>query len=230
MGGFATCSNDGTVVMRTGDGVAVGTSCHPRQHDGSPPFVLDWLVIIPFFYVSFLLIFNCNKSYLLDELCMISALLDTTSGLDVVSVGEDGSVCVWQGTELVQCIQHPTSVWCALAVPRSGGDFITCGHDGVLRVFSRQPVSADDLERSQALQFQLKTQVQDSQKRKQQGPSQDEIQKAKRWEDRGSVAGKSDNAVSFINTHFKIQFIYSFIHLLLVYLINILGDGFQQRW
>lgn len=100
---------------------------------------------------------------------------------------------------MLQCIQHPTSVWCALAVPRSGGDFITCGHDGVLRVFSRQPVSGEDLERSTVLQMQLESQVQENQRRRRQGPSEDEIQKAKRWEDRGSVAGKSDNAVSAIS-------------------------------
>lgn len=42
MGGFATCSNDGSVIMRAGDGAAVNTSFHPPQDDGSPPFVLDW--------------------------------------------------------------------------------------------------------------------------------------------------------------------------------------------
>lgn len=128
--------------------------------------------------------------------CSVS--LDTTSGLDVVSCGEDGSVCVWQGGELVQCIQHPTSVWSALSVPKSGGDFITCGHDGILRLFSRQAVAggAEEEQRVLALQIQFESQVQESQQRKRQGPSQEEIQKAKRWEDRGTVAGKSDNAVS----------------------------------
>lgn len=42
MGGFATCSNDGSVIMRTGDGAAVSTSFQPPQEDGSPPFLLDW--------------------------------------------------------------------------------------------------------------------------------------------------------------------------------------------
>ena len=154
--------------------------------------LLDTIIILLYIYIWFFYII-----LLILNVChILSVLLDTTSGLDVVSVGEDGSVCVWQGADMLQCIQHPISVWCALAVPNSGGDFITCGHDGVLRLFSRQPVSEVDQERSLALQIQLESQVQEAQKRKQQGPSQEEIQKAKRWEDRGSVAGKSDNAVS----------------------------------
>jgi hypothetical protein len=40
--GFATCSNDGTVVFRASDGSAVSIVSHPLQEDGTPPFVLDW--------------------------------------------------------------------------------------------------------------------------------------------------------------------------------------------
>ena len=69
--GYATCSNDGTVILRDSNGHQIGTMYHPCQEDGSPPFVLD----------------VCS--------------LDTPSGLDTVSCGEDGSVCVWQGTGTV---------------------------------------------------------------------------------------------------------------------------------
>lgn len=41
IGGFATSSNDGTVILRSIDGVVIGTMYHPAQEDGSPPFVLD---------------------------------------------------------------------------------------------------------------------------------------------------------------------------------------------
>eukprot|EP01034_Spumella_vulgaris_P024328 gene24328-30651_t len=114
VGGFATGANDGTVSLRSVDGEVLGTVYHAAQEDGSAPFIL-----------------NC---------CAMSS--DPSSGsMEVVSCGEDGSVAVWSGTELVQSIPHPTSVWCVLAIPSAAsgaeGDFLTAGHDGVLRFFSR---------------------------------------------------------------------------------------------
>lgn len=77
-----------------------------------------------------------------------SVSLDTPSGMDIVSCGEDGSVMVWSGTEAVQSIPHPASVWCAVAVPGTDGDFVTGGHDGILRYFSKDQAKlalADEL-------------------------------------------------------------------------------------
>lgn len=36
--------------------------------------------------------------------------------MGLVSGGEDGSVMVWEGTELVQKIPHPSCVWCILGL------------------------------------------------------------------------------------------------------------------
>ena len=41
LSGYATCSNDGTVMYRDGEGGVLGVLSHPMQEDGSPPFVLD---------------------------------------------------------------------------------------------------------------------------------------------------------------------------------------------
>ena len=168
--GYATCSNDGTVILRDSNGHAIGTMFHPPQEDGSPPFILD--------------------------ICQ----LDTSTGLDTVSCGEDGSVCVWQGTELLQCIPHPSSVWCAYGIPSDSkhGDFVTCSHDGILRLFSRRHVSNQSQaneDRIQALQINFKQQVEEAMQRRRKGPSQEEINKAAKWNDRGDHPGKSEGQV-----------------------------------
>ncbi len=53
----------------------------------------------------------------------------------MVSCAEDGSVMLWEGPQPLQTIPHPCAVWCVGPLPH--GDFFTCGHDGVVRVFSR---------------------------------------------------------------------------------------------
>jgi WD40 repeat protein len=40
--GMITTSNDGSVVLRSGDGQAIEALMHPLQEDGSPPMVLNW--------------------------------------------------------------------------------------------------------------------------------------------------------------------------------------------
>jgi hypothetical protein len=42
--------------------------------------------------------------------------INTSTGMGLVSGGEDGSVMVWEGTELVQKIPHPSCVWCILGL------------------------------------------------------------------------------------------------------------------
>lgn len=46
--------------------------------------------------------------------------------MEVVSCGEDGSVLVWSGGELVQSLPHPCCVWAVKAVPGTGK--FTCVH------------------------------------------------------------------------------------------------------
>jgi phospholipase A-2-activating protein len=170
MDGYATCSNDGSVALRSSDGAVIDSMFHATQDDGMMPFILD------------------------------VTSLPTPSGLELVSCGEDGSVCVWSGNQLVQCIPHPTSVWCAVGIPNTDGDFITCAHDGVMRLFSRQvPGSPEEESRMMALTMQFETQVAEAKQKARKGPSQEEIEKATPWDERNSVQGKSEGQVMVFN-------------------------------
>ena len=87
--------------------------------------------IIPFTYYD-----------LFYELPPCSTALPSPSGMGFLSCGEDGSLIVGEGSVIVQNIPHPCSLWCAVALPSTGSgiegstgwaDFVTGGHDGVLR-------------------------------------------------------------------------------------------------
>ena len=107
--------------------------------------------------------------------------------MDFVSCGEDGSVMVWEGMELLQSIPHPCCVWCVLAVITPGleGDFITGGNDGVIRYFSRNPSQAM-LPSSQQLSLQLISEVEEAVRKRKRGPSSEDLAKAPKWAMRGS--------------------------------------------
>ena len=174
IGGFATVANDGAMIVRTIDGQPIGSMYHPMQEDGAPPFLLD------------------------------CCALDVPTGMDTVSCGEDGSVMIWSGTELLQSIPHPACVWCVLSVPNSGGDFITGGNDGVLRVFSRNPDTiARNEGRCTQLMLELESAVVEAaaalNRAKNTGPSQEEIAKAPMWDDRGSRPGRAEGDVCVYN-------------------------------
>jgi hypothetical protein len=40
--------------------------------------------------------------------------------MEIVSCGEDGSVLVWSGGELLQSLPHPCCVWAVKALPGTG--------------------------------------------------------------------------------------------------------------
>ena len=166
--GCATTSNDGTVALRGPDGSIVGSMMHPPQEDGSPPFVLD-----------------CS-------------FLHTDTGMSLVSGAEDGSVMVCDGVNVLQNIPHPTCVWCVLGLPNTDGDFITGGHDGVLRYFSKDPQLISN-DASISLQHAFIEQTATANAKKRQGPSNEEIEKQAKWEARGSHHGKSEGQVMVFN-------------------------------
>jgi phospholipase A-2-activating protein len=123
--------------------------------------------------------------------------------MEVVSCGEDGSVVVWSGTEIVQTIPHPTSVWCVLAIPAGAsgaeGDFVTAGHDGVLRFFSRDVERLNRSTTAPQMTHDFLAEVMEAAQKKRKGPSADELAKAPRWDLRGQHNGTSENQVMVFN-------------------------------
>lgn len=134
-------------------------------------------------------------------LCSCALSLEADTGrMDVVSAGEDGSVIVWAGTEALQAIPHPTSVWCVVAVPGgSPGDFITGGHDGVLRLFSRDAARINESSSAAQLTLDFLAEVAEAQQKKKRGPSSEELARAPKWEQRGQHPGASENQVMVFN-------------------------------
>jgi phospholipase A-2-activating protein len=109
---------------------------------------------------------------------------------------------IWRGTEFLQSIPHPKCVWAACELPRpsGGSDFATCGHDGMVRIFSASPERiAVAGETAQVLQMEMEAQVQETALRNKKGPSAEEISKAAKWEDRAAHRGKSDGQVMVFN-------------------------------
>jgi WD40 repeat protein len=131
---------------------------------------------------------------------LYSACLYSPSGFDIVSGAEDGSVRVWQGTELYQNIPHPSSVWCVMGIPGTDGDFVTGGHDGVLRWFSKDQNKIEKLGvRVVELQSSFESQVQAAIMRRKSGPTNEEIEKAPKWDERHLTVGNSDGQVMVFN-------------------------------
>lgn len=128
-------------------------------------------------------------------------MLSTPDELDIVSCGEDGSVIVWRDMSMLQSIPHPCCVWCVLPLQGTGfeGDFLTAGNDGIVRYFSRNP-SLTSLQSSTQLSLQLISEVEDMRRKRQKGPSEEDLAKACRWENRGSERGKDDLTKSNCNS------------------------------
>ena len=188
--GFATTSNDGSVLVRSsldsGGGGSVNTFLHPPQvgGEGYPPFVLGGSAV--------------------DLSLLTSSAADATG---FATCGEDGTVVVWKGTELEQVLPHPSSVWavCSLSPPNKppkgsassgwyGCDIATAGHDGFLRVFSCDPVR-NSKPLAVAMQNDLDQEIAEAQARLNKGPSSEEIAAAPKWEDRGGLPGSSESQV-----------------------------------
>jgi hypothetical protein len=135
----------------------------------------------------------------------VSAGLDTDSGMDFVSCGEDGSLVVWQGTESIQSIPHPNTLWCVLGwkttFPTTNdhfGDIITAGQDGVLRIFSKHDSYRDNSISLQLINDFLHEVIQ-AKAAKRNGPSAEDLAKAPKWENRGSIPGKSEHQIHVFN-------------------------------
>ena len=170
---FATSSNDGSVRVRSVEDNGqntLGVCYHPLSEDGMMPFILH-----------------------------VAALHSDSGMCDFVSCGEDGSVMVWNGAfEAAQRLQHPTSAWCALAIPNTDGDFITAGHDGMIRYFSKNPVYTGGMNSLQ-LHSVFESQAVEAAAKRKAGPSSEELAKCPLWDNRGSRPGRSEGDVCVFN-------------------------------
>ena len=177
VGGFATTSNDGSIILRDDTGAPFESVFHDPQDDGSPPFVLDGVAL-------------SSPA----ESMVIDSSVGTLSALKYVTCGEDGSVVVWQGTERLAILPHACSVWCVTALP--GGDFATGGHDGMIRIFSANPDKTNTPEATSLhLLFETEAAAAVEKRRQGKGPSAEELAKAPSWEDRFKRVGASEGHV-----------------------------------
>ena len=134
------------------------------------------------------------------------ALYNQENSLDYVSCGEDGSCHCWSGTELIQSIPHPGTVWTALGLPAvsstttNNNSFLTGCQDGQLRLFTPATVIYQSQPMIQSLNTIFESEVQQSILSQQQGPSAEEIAKAPLWENRSQyLANKEENHVMVFN-------------------------------
>ncbi|KAL3909701.1 MAG: hypothetical protein SGILL_007984, partial [Bacillariaceae sp.] len=110
----ATCSNDGTVRLRSSDsGVSIAALTFLTQQQSHPPMLLS----------------------------VTSIAEDTDTA--VAASAEDGHVVIWSqqsdnntgALPEPQVILHPSCVWNVVGLPQ--GDLATCCQDGTLRIFTK---------------------------------------------------------------------------------------------
>mmetsp|Transcript_23173 Transcript_23173/g.54797 ORF Transcript_23173/g.54797 Transcript_23173/m.54797 type:complete len:815 (-) Transcript_23173:158-2602(-) len=164
-----TCSNDGTVRMRSsdnGDSISVFTFL-PQQSSHLP------------------------------MLLSIAPIIENDLNLmNIVSSAEDGHVVAWNcqgGGGEPQIIMHPSCVWRVVGLPK--GDFATCCQDGTLRIFTK----ASDRMAPQAEKDAFTECVQASQTKNKAGPSAEDVAKLPPWETNQLKRGTSEGQVQLFN-------------------------------
>eukprot|EP00978_Attheya_sp_CCMP212_P006124 scaffold13813_cov50-Attheya_sp.AAC.4 len=113
-----------------------------------------------------------------------------------VSTSEDGNAHFWDTTTgSTQVIGHPNTVWKALALPNTNGDFCTACHDGSVRIFTKDVLRAASTEEQVAFQKEVEL----ARQKTQSGPSQEEIAKLPKWELNALQQGRSEGMVQVFN-------------------------------
>ena len=169
---IATCSNDGTLRLRTSDnGRSISILSFIQQQSSHPPMLLSLAPVVE----------------------------ESTKG--IVSSAEDGHVIAWACEEgdftlyptEPQILLHPSCVWQVVGLPN--GDFATCCQDGTLRIFTK----ASDRMAPEAEKEAFAQTVQEAHQKKQSGPSADEVAKLPRWETNLQQRGTSEGQVQLFN-------------------------------
>ena len=170
---LATCSNDGTVKLRTSDtGEAISTLLFlPQQQQQHPPMLLS-----------------------------VTSMEEENGTILVAACAEDGHVVIWnlqQGNnnDVVdpQILLHPACVWNLQMLPN--GDLATCCQDGTLRIFTR----ATDRMAPLAEREQYAKTVQEAHQKQTSGPSPEEVAKLPLWEHGQQHRGTSEGQVQLFN-------------------------------
>ncbi|KAG7346202.1 WD-40 repeat-containing protein [Nitzschia inconspicua] len=169
---IGTCSNDGTVRLRTRDkGDSIATLSFVYQNTQHPPMLLSVAPIS----------------------------VEDGGASSVAASAEDGHVVIWTQAEdggsiqEPQIIMHPSCVWNVIGLPK--GDFATCCQDGTLRIFTK----ASDRMASQAEKEAFGKAVQEASQKKSSGPSAEEVAKLPLWELNLQKRGTSEGQVQLFN-------------------------------
>lgn len=167
---IGTCSNDGTVRLRTRDtGDSIATLTFLQQNTQHPPMLLS-----------------------------VTSIVDD-GATSVAASAEDGHVVVWtQGEDggsiqEPQVIMHPSCVWNVVGLPK--GDLATCCQDGTLRIFTK----ASDRMAPQDEKEAFSKAVQEASQKKSSGPSAEEVAKLPLWEQNLQKRGTSEGQVQIFN-------------------------------
>lgn len=161
----ATCSNDGTVKLRSREtAICVSTLGFVSENQQHPPMLLG---VSP-----------------VDGSTVLVACAE--DGHVVLWDMQDGSS---SGTSPPQIVPHAACVWNVVDLPN--GDFGTCCDDGMFRIFSRATERFAPESERQA----FATAVAQARQKQSGGPSPDEIAKLPRWEDNVQHHGTSEGQV-----------------------------------
>jgi phospholipase A-2-activating protein len=171
---LASCSNDGTVKLRsaeTGDCISTLTFLQQQSH---PPMLLS---VVPLEDNSGIAA-SAEDGHVVvwDQL-----LMGTVSGSQQ------------QGPIEPQILLHAATVWNVAPLPN--GDLATCCQDGTLRIFTR----SSERMAPTAAREQFAQTVQEAHNKKQSGPSAEEIAKLPLWETNLQKRGTSEGQVQLFN-------------------------------
>jgi len=171
---LATCSNDGTVKLRSASTGRSETTLTFVVDEPHPPMLL-----------------SC--AHLRDPATVVAGAED--GHVVAWDVGQRQ-----QQHRPPQIIRHPACVWQVFAVD-GGGDgkclFGTCCQDGKVYLFSCG--SGDSVVADPALQRDFDQAVEAATASKRKGPSEEEIAKLPLWENQISIEGRSDGQVQVFN-------------------------------
>ncbi len=176
--GFASASNDGTIIVWSLDGEMINKMQNPSGFEGLPAFNF---CVAPIEIPSQDSSSNGNQK--------IDALLCASN---------DCCLRVWNASNgsLLQEIGHPSTVWCACAA--SNGDIVTGSSDGAVRVFTQDDNRAAS-ETEQLIYEESVVTAVNAIKNKQSGGGNSQVDPSKLENIETAKPGKSDGQVKMFN-------------------------------